>query len=600
MINIKNLKKSFGEQLLFDDVNLLIADNEKIGLIGRNGSGKSTFLKMLSNTSDSIDGNIEISKGLKIKVLEQNLNFSEKTILDQVCTSLPEGSFGEEWKAKSILMGLGFVLEDFTRSPSEFSSGFQVRIRLAEALVSDSDLLLLDEPTNYLDILSLRWLSRFLKSWKGSFILVSHDSHFMTEVVDYVIGIHRQRMRKMKGSPQKLMNQIKMDEEIYEKTRKNQLKKKEKTDEFIRTFRAGARSAGLVQSRIKSLEKQNIGKKLAKIPEIKFNFRSEIFRASTFLESTNVSFGYEDDKILIKDFSLTINPGDRIAVIGKNGKGKSTLLKLLIGNLKAKSGKISKNTSLKIGYFGSESKNSLNDSVSILEEMISIPNVNEQEVRNLCASLLFTGEAVKKRISTISGGEKSRVCLGKVILSSSNLLILDEPTNHLDMESCKALSDSLKNYNGAVVFVTHNEDMISDLANRLVIFEQGCVFVKNKTYKEFLESGGWAEEDDSSFKFTKKHSSNKQEYLDKKANIQRLRFVRKRQVVLEKNLGRLDSQQEKISEELQVACSNKNYDQIKDLGLKSKEITRIIDDSYQELDDLMNEEIDIVAKGVKL
>ncbi len=589
MIRISGLKKNFGQQTIFTDVNLTIGDNEKIGLIGRNGSGKSTFIKMLTEPADSMDGTIELSRGMRIKALEQDLNFSENTILKQVCTSLPQGAFGDEWKAKSILMGLGFTADDFERPADEFSSGFQIRIRLAEALVSESDLLLLDEPTNYLDILSLRWLSRFLKSWKSAFILITHDRHFMAEVVTHTIGIHRNKMRKMSGGPQKLLDQIKMEEEVYEKTRQNQVKKQAKTNEFIRTFRAGARSAGLVQSRIKSLEKQKIGEKLARIPEIKFHFHSEPFRGAVLLETKDVDFRYEKETPLIQSFSLVVHPGDRIAVIGKNGKGKSTLLRLLNKTIHPNEGRVAKPKAVKIGYFGADTKGDLSENVSILEEMVSVPGISEQEVRNLCGSLLFTGEAVKKKISTISGGERSRVCLGKVILSNSHLLMLDEPTNHLDMESCQALTKSLKEYKGAVIFVTHDEDMISGLANRLVIFDQGIVTIKDKTYDEFLATEGWAEEE-TTFKFAKKHSSNKQEYLDKKAQKQRLRAVRKEQDNLEKSLGKLDRQKEKNAEELATACTEKNHDQIRDLGIKAKELTDSIDQSYRDLEKLMEEE----------
>lgn len=594
MIRISGLKKNFGEQTLFTDVNLTIGDNEKIGLIGRNGSGKSTFVKMLMEPPESMDGSIEKSRGMRLKALEQTLNFTESTILRQVCTSLPKESFGDEWKAKSILMGLGFTVDDFDRPAHEFSSGFQIRVRLAEALVSESDLLILDEPTNYLDILSLRWLSRFLKNWKGSFVLITHDRHFMAEVVTHTVVIHRQRMRKMSGGPQKLMDQIKMDEEVYEKTRQNQVKKKEKTDEFIRTFRAGARSAGLVQSRIKSLEKQEIGEKLARIPEIKFHFHSEPFRGNVLLEVTDLNFGYKKTEPLIQNVSLVVHPGDRIAVIGKNGKGKSTLLKLLNGILKPDSGKIAKPKTMKIGYFGSDTKGELNENVTILEEMVGIPGTSEQEVRNLCGSLLFTGESVKKKISTISGGERSRVCLGKVILKNSHLLMLDEPTNHLDMESCQALTKSLKAHQGAVLFVTHDEDMIGDLANRLIIFDQGIVTIKEKTYEEFLATEGWSdEENENIFKFAKKHSSNKQEYLDKKNQKQRLRAIRKQQDSLEKKLEKLDRDQQKNAEALHSACAEKDVEQIRLLGIKAKDFTDSIDQAYIDLEDLMSEEGEI-------
>ena len=209
MLIISGLTKFYGNQNLFKDVDLNIGPKEKIGLIGRNGTGKTTFLKILLGEESPKEGEVKMPNGYRVRSLEQHLRFSEKTVLAQVSSALPKSSLNEDWKAKSILMGLGFSIDDFDRHPSEFSSGFQVRIRLAEVLVSESDLLLLDEPTNYLDILSLRWLERFLKSWKGSFILVTHDQHFMDLVVSHTIIIHRGDMRKMKGGPMKLMQHIK-------------------------------------------------------------------------------------------------------------------------------------------------------------------------------------------------------------------------------------------------------------------------------------------------------------------------------------------------------------------------------------------------------
>lgn len=595
MINITNLQKSFKEQTLFTDVTFTIGEKEKIGLIGRNGSGKSTFVKMLLDDEDPETGTIEIPEYLQIRALEQHLDFSEKTILQQVCTALPEDAFTEDWKAKSILMGLGFEEKDFDRAPQEFSSGFQVRVRLAEALVSESHLLILDEPTNYLDILSLRWLERFLKNWKGAFILITHDQHFMEEVVTHVVGIHRGKMRKMKGTPQKLLGQIKLEEEVYEKTRQNQEKKQEKTKKFISQFRAGARSAGLVQSRIKALDKQKIGEKLAKIPEVIFNFKHKPFRGNSTLQAENITFGYDKENPLIQDFSLTAFPGDRIAIIGKNGKGKSTLSRLLVGKLKPQEGSMKIGANLKIGYFGSDSKQLLSPEKSILEELItSIPNVTEQQVRNVCGSLLFSGEAVKKEISQLSGGEKSRVCLAKVILSTVQVLVLDEPTNHLDMESCQALTKAIKEFKGTVVFVTHDEEMLDQVATRLVVFEQGAVMTKEQTYAQFLETGGWAEEDEGSLKSYHKSSASKNKHLERKAQKKRLRFVQNRQKTLEEEIEKLDEKQGKNSELFQKACEKKNQDDIRKYGEKAKEMSDLSDAMYRELEELMEEEEKLV------
>ncbi len=587
MLAISGLTKFYGNQTLFKDVDLNIGPKEKIGLIGRNGTGKTTFLKILLGEENPNEGEVKMPNGYRVRSLEQHLRFSEKTVLDQVSSALPKSSVNEGWKAKSILMGLGFNIDDFGRHPSEFSSGFQIRIRLAEVLVSESDLLLLDEPTNYLDILSLRWLERFLKSWKGSFILVTHDQHFMDLVVTHTVAIHRGDMRKMRGGPLKLMQHIKKDEEIYEKTRINQEKKQVKENEFIRKFRAGARSAGLVQSRIKSLAKQGVKEKLDNIATIKFHFRSTPCKSDSVVQATDVSFGYEPDLPLIQNFSITTFPGDRIAIIGRNGKGKSTLLKILHKTLSPDSGKVRMPPSLAVGYFGVDSIQELTPEKTILEELIAMPNTSEQEVRNLCGSLLFRGDDVKKRISTISGGEKSRVCLGKTLLSPSQLLMLDEPSNHLDMESVEALSEAIEKYQGTVIFVTHNEAMLSRLATRLVLFDNDEIRVLDYGYDKFLAKGGWSEEDEAAFKASRPVSGQKVQYLEEKENRKQQRLLKKQLEKLEKEVEKLEKKKEGIAEELNEACMNKDTKAIKEQGIKLKEIEDSINLKYEEMEGVM-------------
>jgi ATP-binding cassette subfamily F protein 3 len=588
MIRINNLNKAYGSQILFEDVSFTINAQEKIGLIGRNGSGKSTFINMLRDR-DSQDGAIHIPETLVISSLEQHLDFEKNTLLEQVCTALPDSD--QEWKAQSILMGLGFSQEDFSKAPKEFSSGFQIRIRLAEALVSEPHLLLLDEPTNYLDIVTLRWLERFLKTWRNAFILVTHDRHFMEEVVTYTIGIHRGIMRKLKGGPHKLMDQIKAEEEVYERTRVKQVKKQKKTEIFINTFRAGARSAGLVQSRIKSLEKQDIGKKLDKIPDIAFHFHAKPFQGDSLMKVFNLNFAYPEGPKLIRDFTLNVSSGDRIGIIGRNGKGKTTLLKLLSGHLEANSGKRKTHPELRIGYFGAESKEELHPDNSVLDELRKIPGAKEQEVRNLSGALLFTGDASKKKISKLSGGEKSRVCLGKTILNSTHLLFLDEPTNHLDMESCQAMTKALKEYQGTVIFVSHDEDMISALANKLVIFDKGIIKAEEKSYQEFLDTEGWSdEEDESVFLFKKKDSDTKKDYLERKEDKKRLRWIENRLKKLHSKIEKNEELRNENATALHEACDEKNTAQIKSLGVKAKELQELIDGFYTEMEELMTEE----------
>ncbi|MDF2379205.1 MAG: ATP-binding cassette domain-containing protein [Candidatus Gracilibacteria bacterium] len=590
MLRIKNLNKSYGSRTLFRDVSVSIEDNEKIGLIGRNGSGKSTFLKMLLDRNQYQE--IDCANTLLISSLEQNLNFTEPSLREQVCTSLGQESKHEEWRAETVLMGLGFSYDDLTKAPGEFSSGFQIRIRLAQALVQDSHLLFLDEPTNYLDITSLRWLKKFLKNWDGAFILVTHDRSFMEEVVTHTFAIHRQRVRKMKGGPQKIIDHIAMDEEIYEKTRQNQEKKQKKTKEFISRFRAGARSAGMVQSRIKALDKQGTHEKLEKIPDIAFRFHSEEFFGNNLMKAEGLTFGYTPEDILIEKFSLRIQPGEKIAVIGKNGKGKSTLLRMLAEQLEPNEGIIKKHVNAKIGYFGSDSKDKLLPSRTILEELRTLPNIKEQELRNLCGALLFSGDDSKKHIEKLSGGEKSRLCLGKVMLYTSHLLLLDEPTNHLDMESCDALTKSLQEYKGALIFVTHDENMIAKVATRLVVFDNNTVTIKDKTYSEFLATEGWSEEEDVQ-KETKKTSTNKEDYLRKKEQKKELNKVKNTQKKLGAEIEQLEAEQKNIPPLLQKAIEEKNEQEIKHFGGKIKTIAIKLQELYQKLESNIDKEAEL-------
>jgi ATP-binding cassette subfamily F protein 3 len=457
MIKLTNLSKSFGNRLLFQEVGFSVHKKEKIGIIGRNGYGKSTLLKMISGEQQPEEGEIIIPKDYRIAELSQHIHFTEETVLSEAKKGLRPEQKDEIWKAEMILSGLGFTEEDFQKSPHEFSGGYQIRINLAKALLCEPDMLLLDEPTNYLDIVSLRWMERFLQKWNGEFLLVTHDRVFMDAVVSHVAIIHRQRIKKQKGKTIDAYRQIRQEEDVYEKTRIGMEKKKAKSEDFIRKFRAGARSAGLVQSRIKMLDKLEPKEKLEKISEIRFSFRSIPIHSGQMMGIHSLKFGYEKSKKpLLDGLDFTIFPGDRIGIVGRNGAGKSTLLKLLNGEIKPDSGTIKEKADLVVGYFGQTNVLSLSPKKTILEELSDTKgSPGETEIRSLCGSLLFSGDDVHKPIEVLSGGEKSRVSLGKLLLSPHHVLLLDEPTNHLDMESTDALCNALEDFDGAIVIISH-------------------------------------------------------------------------------------------------------------------------------------------------
>ena len=329
MLNIDDITKGFGDQILLDKAGFRINPGERVGLVGRNGHGKTTLLNMISGSDHPDEGTISYPSGYRMGFLLQKISFTKIRVIDEAMLGLLEHEKDHSWKAEKILAGLGFSQDDLKKNPEEFSGGFQVRLNLAKVLISEPDLLILDEPTNYLDITSIRWISRFLISWPREVLLVTHDRGFMDDVVTHIAGIHRHKIKKIQGNTYKYYLQVAQDEEVYEKTRQNEEKRKKEVELFISRFRAKARLANMVQSRIKTLEKSQTKEKLQKMKNLEFEFNYLPFSGKQILMIENLSFGWQKDNPLINNFSLNIYPEDRIAIIGKNGKGKTTLLKLI-------------------------------------------------------------------------------------------------------------------------------------------------------------------------------------------------------------------------------------------------------------------------------
>ncbi|OHD64042.1 MAG: ABC transporter ATP-binding protein [Spirochaetes bacterium RBG_13_51_14] len=495
MIKIINLTKSFGKQILFDNITVSINRGERVGLVGRNGHGKTTLFRIIIGEELPDSGEVAIPRNYRIGYVTQQLIFTEETVLDETCRGLPEHLHTETWMAEKVLSGLGFSKQDMKRPPLDFSGGFQVRLNLARTLVSEPDLLLLDEPTNYLDIVSIRWLEKYIRQWKSEIIIITHDRSFMDSVTTHTMGIHRKKIRKIEGSTEKYYSQILKEEEIFEKTRINDEKKRKETELFIARFRAKARLAGMVQSRIKSLQKQDKLDRLEKIKTLEFSFSYKPFPAKVLMSVENLSFSFGKED-LIRDLSITIGREDRICVIGKNGKGKTTLLRLLAGELVPHKGVINAHGEMKIGHFAQTNISHLIDSFTIEEEIMSNGS-DRQRARDIAGAMMFEGDMGLKKISVLSGGEKSRVLLGKIISQQSNLLLLDEPTNHLDMESSDALLAAIDDFEGAAVIVTHNEMFLHSLASRFVVFQDCGVSVFEGTYQNFLDNVGWEDERDA-------------------------------------------------------------------------------------------------------
>lgn len=543
MLFCKNITKSFGSQLLLENADFQLNKGERVGIIGRNGYGKSTLFRVIQGSDILDEGDISYPEHYKIGALDQHLVFTEKTIVDEVAQVLHVDQQHDVWKAEKMLSGLGFLASDFGRSPDEFSGGYQIRIKLAQLLLSEPDLLLLDEPTNYLDITSIRWLESFLASWKGEVLCVSHDQTFLENAMTHTALIHRRRIKKIKGTPQKLYTQVEQEEEIHEKTRLAQDKDTKRQEKFIREFRSGARSAGLVQSRIKMLEKKQILDVLPPIPPIKFAFTETGFVGARLLELRNISFGYEEGQDLLKKISLELNPHEKVGIIGANGKGKTTLLKLIAGELDAQSGVYKKHIAVKEGYFGQSNVDRLDPQKNIIEELNAGKGESEQFVRSIASSLLFSGDTAYKKIEVLSGGEKARVNLGKILLTPVNLLLLDEPTNHLDYESVEALIKSVNAFSGGVLFVSHDEHFLRSVAEKLIVFDGDDVFVFEGNYDRFLAERGFVSEqieNDVSMEEKKKKPVHREQ---KKERERILRPLKRKLERIEKEIALIENAQ---------------------------------------------------------
>ncbi len=587
MIQVVNVSKAFGTQLLFQNATLTIGKGERVGLVGRNGTGKTTLFKILLGEESSDSGEVIVPKNYQIGTLKQHLHFTHNTILEECMTALKGDAEFDQYKVEKMLHGLGFKTEDFSRAPGDFSGGYQIRLNLAKVLLAEPDCLLLDEPTNYLDIISMRWLSKFLRNFRGELVIITHDRGFMDEVTTHTMGIWRQKVFKIPGSSEKYFEQILAEEEIYEKTRQNSEKKRKDLEEFVTRFKAKASKATQAQSRMKLLEKMPELDALALVSTLDFEFNHKECPGKTLMEVKDIAFGYGVDN-LFENVSFPILKGDKIAIIGKNGKGKSTLLNLLSGDLESRRGVISPNVNLLIGHFGQTNINRLNMEWTVEEEVASVDmTLGQQRIRSLCGTMMFGGELAKKKIKVLSGGERARVLLAKLLAKPCNLLLLDEPTNHLDQESVESLTLELQNYPGAVVIVTHSESMLREVATKLIVFHQGKVEYLSENYDDFLKKIGWEEEEDIVQDKVKDRPSRQElKRLRSEMIIDRgreLNPLKKKMESLEKEIMKLEEEQVRLEAEVINLAERGDSKKIQESSQRLGIIRKKVDELFEEL-----------------
>lgn len=516
-LQVQNISLSFGEREILKNVSFNMAEGTRAALAGANGCGKSTLLKIISNKLQADDFHLSMTKDARVSYLPQSdIVLDEKSIysiaeegysrFDEIkerISSLEEktqvggdeaqkaaeqlailheslidsGYYDRRGRIEKILQGLGFKQSDLSRPASEFSGGYQMRVALARILVENPDFMFLDEPTNYLDIEALTWLENYLKSFSGGLMIVSHDQDFLDTLVTEVYELFNGKLTRYQGNYSKYIKTRDEEIEALEKAFKRQQEEISKTEDFIERFRYKATKAKQVQSRIKQLDKIETIEIPGHLRKLTFSFPPAPHSGNDVLKIENLSKSYGSLN-LYKDFSFLVKKHERLAITGRNGAGKSTLLRMLAGVDTSFDGEIIDGAGVIKGYFAQDTENTLNPDNTVIEELESVATVSDQpRLRSLLGSFLFSDDDVFKKVNVLSGGEKSRLALLKILIHPSNLLLLDEPTNHLDINAKEMLAKALSAYEGTVILVSHDKHFIKTLATRILyISDEGPEF----------------------------------------------------------------------------------------------------------------------------
>ncbi len=526
-LQVQHINLAFSDRDLLLNINFMLNEKSRSALVGGNGSGKSTLLKVINGDMQADTIELSTTKGLRVAYLPQSdIVFEEDTLFNEAEKSysrfnsilkekkqlekylenskenenleptllklhdiqeelLRSGYFDRKISIEKILLGLGFEMSDFERTCNEFSGGWQMRIALAKVLLENPDIMLLDEPTNYLDIEARIWLKNYLKAYKGGLMLVSHDQGFLDDTINEVFELFNGKLTHYSGNYSSYLIQREIEIEQKKKLLEKQQSQIEKTEQFIEKFRYKASKAKQVQSRIKQIEKIELVEIPSHLKKLHFTFPPAPNSGKEVLKINNLSKNYGKLNIF-DDLNLLISKKDRVAVTGRNGKGKSTLLRMLCKRDKEYEGNIIDGANVEIGYFAQDTEKTLNPKNTVIEELESISNTNQLPLlRNYLGAFLFQGDDAFKSVSVLSGGERSRLALLKILMHPVNLLILDEPTNHLDINAKEMLIQALKNYDGTMIFVSHDTYFIEHLATRILYLSDDKPIVFEGDYNYF-------------------------------------------------------------------------------------------------------------------
>ncbi|MDP8255889.1 MAG: ATP-binding cassette domain-containing protein [Candidatus Alcyoniella australis] len=634
MLDVQGLSLSYGDKALFTDASLRVGSGDRIGLVGSNGTGKSSLFRLIEGSVQPDKGMLNMARGAKVGHLPQDIvEMTGDNPLGTVLSMIPgrnelikgiarleadlessqdaeeqldaaqrlamlheqlecfENTYSEH-EAKRILMGLGFVQSDLLRPLHEFSSGWVMRVALASILFQQPDLLLLDEPTNHLDVPSMAWLDGFLHDYKHSMILISHDREFINRQVKRILALEPEGLRSHVGDYDSYRAMRENLEAELEQRARRQQEQIERAERFINRFRAKNTKARAVQSKIKQLEKLERVQVLSQRKSVRFTF-PDVQRSGKQvlrLESLSKSFG---ELVLYNGLNQTVARGERIAIVGRNGAGKTTLMRLLSGDLEPDSGEVHCGHNVGIASYTQRHADALDPNLNVLESVWNlVPSMAQTEVRRILGAFLFSGDEVYKQVGVLSGGERARVALARLLVRPANLMLLDEPTNHLDLESSEMLAEALQDYDGTLVFVSHNRSFVNRLATRVWEIAEGKLTSFPGNLDDYLyhserqsdidlkkgseDSAGIIQtpKSETAYERRKRISLESRKYRDK------LRQITNKAEELEKRIHQLEQQQSEMSEMLADPETYRKDDE------QTRELVRRFGQNRKKIDEL--------------
>lgn len=629
----KDIKKSYGIDTIIENISFTVQDQDKIGIVGVNGAGKSTLFKIITGVLEKDEGELFFGKGIRVGYMTQDFEFqSDNTMLGEMLTvfqplmdmekeisslehrisSSEAGSEGleqllknyanlqEQYKqrrgfeyqslARGVLKGLGFEPEDFDKMVNILSGGQKTRIALGKILLQDFDILLLDEPTNYLDIQSVEWLEGFLKTLRGAVMIVSHDRYFLDMVTTKTFEIENKTLTEYNGNYSKYVELKKLRQEEMLKDYEQQQREVERQKAIIARFRQYNREKSIKQaeSREKALDRMELMDKPLSTPKgVKFTFEPRIKSGNDVLFVNEIAKSF--DRPLFENATFEIKRGERVALLGPNGIGKTTLLKIIMGLLRPNGGSVRYGTNVHLGYYDQEQENLSYDKLVIDEIWDEHPDLNQTDLRTKLAAFLFQGEDVFKEIYKLSGGERSRISLLKLMLSKSNFLLMDEPTNHLDILSKQVLEDALSGYNGTVLFISHDRYFINKVATKVVeLNAKGCT-IYNGDYSYYLDKKAVLGAFESNNEEAAKASEQKNDWVKQKEEKANQRKQQKRLETVEREIERIENRIKEIGEQLELPEVYADHMKCAELHSEEERLKQQLEELYDEWGQLTEE-----------